>query len=75
MGVWVEVVVLAGSVEVVVAVVAVIPGNAVVVLDPVEVAAMVLQVEDIVPGVAAGPSVLEGNWRVVGVCFSSPGTG
>lgn len=57
------------------AVVTVVPGNAVVVLDPVEVAAMVLEVEDIVPGVAAGASVLEGNWRVVGICFSSPGTG
>lgn len=68
-------VVLAGSVEVVVAVVAVVPGNAVVVLDPVEVATTVLQVEEIVPGVAAGASVLEGNWGVVGVCFSSPGTG
>lgn len=65
-------VVLAGSVEVVVTVV---PGNAVVVVDPVEVVTMVLEIEEIVPGVAAGASVLEGNWRIVAVCFSSPGTG
>lgn len=58
-----------------VTVVAIVPGNAVVVLDPVEGATMVLEVEEIVPGVAAGASVLEGNWRVVGVCFSSSGTG
>lgn len=68
-------VVLAGSVEVVVAVVAVVPGNAVVVVDPVEVATTVLEVGGTVPGVAAGASVLEGNCRVVTVCFSSPGAG
>lgn len=66
---------LAGSVEVVVAIVAVVPGNAVVVVDPVEVATMVLEVGEIVPSVAAGASVLEGNWRIEAVCYSSPGIG